>query len=245
MLEQHGRLAYSLSMVLASIVVALLLPRRQRGLPLEPAQRLGIAIGGLVGATFAAKLPFILGANPDSGVLAAWLSDGKTILWGLAGGYVGVEVAKWSLHVRGRTGDSFVVPIALAVAIGRLGCLSFGCCYGQPTNQHWGVWSYPADGATLLRHPAPLYEFVFHAGFAGLAAWGIARGQLKDRWMLLYLLSYAVFRFVSETWREEPIYAWGMTFYQLSSIVIAVASGLLLLNRKSQHGVAGDPLTLE
>lgn len=232
MLEHHGRLAYSLSMVLASIVVALLLPRRQRGLRLESTQRLGIAIGGLVGATFAAKLPFILGANPDTGVVAAWLSDGKTILWGLAGGYLGVEVAKWSLHVRGRTGDSFVVPIALAVAIGRLGCLGFGCCYGQPTNQDWGVWSYPADGATLLRHPAPLYELMFHAGFAGLAAWGIAWGYLKDRWMLLYLLSYAVFRLISESWREEPVYAWGMTFYQLSSIVIAIASGLLLIKRK-------------
>ncbi len=34
-------------------------------------------------------------------------SDGKTILFGLVGGYFGVVVAKWSLEIRARTGGQF------------------------------------------------------------------------------------------------------------------------------------------
>ncbi len=134
-----SRTAYFLCMVAVTIVAALLLRRRQQRLAIGSVQKLGIAIGGLIGATFAAKLPFILSADPHAGVLAAWLSDGKTILWGLAGGYIGVEIAKWAFHVKASTGDTIVVPVAITVAIGRLGCFLYGCCYGVATNQTWGI----------------------------------------------------------------------------------------------------------
>lgn len=161
---EFGRIGYSLFMVMATVVAGWLLRRQQSSLDLTAAQKWGIAIGGFIGVTFAAKVPFVLSiclsdasasaSTGSAGVLGAWMSDGKTVLWGLAGGYVGVEIAKWSLYVRGRTGDSFVIPMAVAIAIGRLGCLVQGCCYGVTTNQSWGLRSMPADGGQLLRHPA-------------------------------------------------------------------------------------------
>ena len=175
-----SRAAYALCMVLATFVAAMLIRRRQQNLPITKSQKIGVAIGALIGATFAAKLPFILGANPADGLLAAWLSDGKTVLWALVGGYLGVELAKWSLHVSVSTGDSFVVPVALAIAIGRIGCFLYGCCYGIETDQSWGVrfWHAP-DQATVLRHPTQLYEFVFHVGFALIAWLAISRPPLS------------------------------------------------------------------
>jgi hypothetical protein len=167
---EWGRVGYTFFMLLATGVAGWLYRRNQASSELRSGQKLGIAIGGIIGATFAAKVPFILTSDPSAGVLAAWFGDGKTVLWGLAGGYVGVEVAKWSLYVRGRTGNRFVVPVAAAIAIGRLGCLFNGCCYGIPTDQSWGVRSIAADGGVLLRHPAPLYESFFHAAFAVVAA---------------------------------------------------------------------------
>ena len=218
------------------MVAAALLSRRQQNLGISRVQKIGIAVGALIGATLAAKLPFILGADPAGGVLGAWLSDGKTILWALVGGYVGVEVAKWSLHVSTSTGDTFVLPVALAIAIGRVGCFLCGCCYGVETNQSWGIRFVGApDGGTVFRHPAQLYEIIFHLSFA-LIAWTAISTQrrdsrLKGNWMPVYMIAYAVFRFVSESWRPEQRLAGGLTFYQWSAIAIGVAFAVLLMHR--------------
>ncbi len=235
-----SRIAYVAFMVIASAVAAVLLRRRQQCLAIDRNGKIGIALGGLIGATFASKLPFVLGANPDDGALAAWLSDGKTILWGLAGGYVGVEIAKWSFRVNLSTGDSFVVPvaIAIAIAIGRVGCLMYGCCYGIATDQTWGMrFVTAADGGSLLRHPSQLYEILFHVTFS-LVAWASQQSpkhrkplNLSGNWMPIYLCAYAAFRFFSEFLRPELVVSSGLTFYQWSSIGIGTAFAILLAAR--------------
>ena len=229
-------------MLFATFCAAWILKRSQQSLRLTGQQRMGIAVGGIVGATFAAKLPFILGADPSAGVWAAWMSDGKTILWGLAGGYWGVELAKWSLHIQRSTGDTFVVAVAVAVGIGRLGCLLYGCCYGVETNQTWGL-RFPAapDAGNLLRHPTQVYEMVFHFAFAALA-WTASSGRgarpnakaaspLDGNWMPIYLCSYSLYRFASEYWRPEQTYLAGLTFYQWSAIAIGAGFAILLVQR--------------
>src|SRR5688572_26467893 len=98
--------AYSIIMAL-SILTGLAVSRfTQRDLGLKPLERLGIAIGAFVGAMLGAKLPYVL--SDWDGLVSgrAWFADGKTILMGLVGGYFGVVVAKWSLEIHTRTGDS-------------------------------------------------------------------------------------------------------------------------------------------
>jgi hypothetical protein len=60
-----------------------------------------------------AKLPFLL--SDWEGLLSgtAWLSHGKTIMCGIVGGYFGIEVAKWALDIRVKTGDTFAAPVAV------------------------------------------------------------------------------------------------------------------------------------
>ncbi len=79
------------------------------------------------------------------------------------------------MQIKVRTGDSFVVGIAAAIAVGRFGCLLFGCCYGLPTTLPWGI-GFPSaeDGGTIPRHPTQLYESLFHLSFATLAALALA-----------------------------------------------------------------------
>jgi phosphatidylglycerol:prolipoprotein diacylglycerol transferase len=130
-----------------------------------------------------AKLPFAL-ADP-AGLLSGqvWLENGKTIVFGLVGGYFGVEIAKWSMRVRVRTGDTLAVPVASAVAVGRWSCFVGGCCYGVPTRLPWGVdFRLPGDEPGTCRHPTQLSESAFHLTMACLLAWlqsrGLFRGQL-------------------------------------------------------------------
>ena len=88
---------------------------------------------------------------------AAWLLGGKTIVGGLLGGLVGVELAKLGIGERRSTGDLFALPLCLGIALGRVGCFLAGLAdhtYGVPTALPWGV----DFGDGIRRHPTQLYE---------------------------------------------------------------------------------------
>ena len=211
-------LIYSAIMTVAVVVGVMISRRTQRGLQLTASEKLGIAVGAYCGAMIGAKLPFVL--SDWQGLLsgAAWFSDGKTILCGLVGGYLGVETAKWSLGIQTKTGDSFAVPVAAAVGIGRLGCFSAGCCYGTPTAVPWAVVFPGVD--QLPRHPTQLYESAFHFGCAIVLAYCYRRGLFRGQLIKFYILSYALYRFASEFIRPEARQWRGLTGYQLASVVL-------------------------
>ena len=197
--------------MLASVAVAVALSRRtQSALGLSRRERLGIGLGAFCGAMIGAKLPFVL-ADWD-GLLSgrAWFENGKTIVFGLVGGYFGVELAKALLGVRVKTGDSFAVPVAAALAIGRLGCFAAGCCHGTVTTLPWAV----DFGDGLRRHPTQIYESAFHLTEALILAWLVRRGILRGQLIKLYLIAYLIYRFLTEFIRPEPVLALSLTGYQ-------------------------------
>ena len=140
--------------------------------------------------------------------VGAWTSDGKTIMAALIGGYLAVELAKRLLDMRIKTGDTFAVPLALAMAVGRWGCFFNGCCYGVETTLPWGVWfAVPgADGTSHLIkcHPTQIYESLFHFTMAMVLLWLTIRGLLPHQRLKLYLIAYGVYRFLTEYIRPEP-----------------------------------------
>ena len=209
---------YPALMLLAVAVGALISRWTQEKLPLTAVERLGIGLGAFCGAFIGARLPFALG-NWDGLVSgAAWFGDGKTIVAGIVGGYFGVELAKWGLQIRVKTGDSFAVPVAAAVAIGRLACFSAGCCYGTPTSLPWGVVFRTADAQP--RHPTQLYEAVFHLLAAGILLVLWRRGLLRGQLIKLYIIAYLVYRFFSEFIRPEPEIWLGLTAYQWAAVAL-------------------------
>jgi phosphatidylglycerol---prolipoprotein diacylglyceryl transferase len=121
-------------------------------------QRWAIVAGAAFGAALCSKLLYVLqywaALQPQPAVV--WWS-GKTIVGGLLGGLLGVELAKRAIGWRRSTGDAFVGPLIAGMILGRLGCQLAGLedlTYGGVTTLPWG-WDY-GDG--LPRHPVALYE---------------------------------------------------------------------------------------
>lgn len=214
---------YTFLMGLAILSGGVLLKVSQEKLTLTSAEKLAIGLGAFCGAMLGAKLPFLLDSQTGLLSSAAWFSDGKTIMSGLVGAYLGVEITKWALEIRTKTGDSFAAPVAVSVGIGRLACFVGGCCYGAPTDLPWGV-TFPnavdANGMCPPRHPTQLYEAAFHLSMAGvlftLRRHGIWRGQLAK----FYILCYLVYRFLTEFIRPEPRYDAGLTAYQWGALAL-------------------------
>ena len=202
--------------------IALSRPRQKR-LGLTTRQRLAIGLSAFCGGMLGSKLPFALADPHGAFCTQAWLSDGKTILFGLVGGYIGVELAKALVDVQTKTGDSFAIPLAVAIGIGRLGCYVAGCCYGVPTSLPWGV----DFGDGVHRHPTQLYETAFHLTSA-VILWVLERRNLFPTQRLkLYFLAYCIYRILTEFIRPEVPLTAGLTGYQWAALVLIPVLGWL------------------
>jgi phosphatidylglycerol:prolipoprotein diacylglycerol transferase len=90
----------------------------------------------------------------------AYLMGGKTIVGALVFGLISVELMKRYIGVRQSTGDLYAIPLALGIAIGRIGCFLTGLSdntYGTPTTLPWAI----DFGDGIPRHPTQLYEIAF------------------------------------------------------------------------------------
>jgi prolipoprotein diacylglyceryltransferase len=149
----------------------------------------------------------------------AFLMAGKTIVGGLLGGLIGVEVVKRLLGEQRSTGDLLALPLAVGIAIGRIGCFLTGLpdrTYGTPTSLPWGV----DFGGGVFRHPTQLYEIMFLAALAAVLTRMTPRreGSLFKAFMIAYL----AFRLVIDTIKPDVRIALG-----LSAIQWACIAGLL------------------
>ncbi len=199
--------------------------RARWGDAVADATRYSVVAAAAVGAVLGSKVLVWL-QHP----LATWaqradpaaLLGGKTIVGGLLGGLLAVEGMKRALGETRRTGDLFVLPLCVGLAIGRVGCFLAGLddhTYGNPTSLPWGV----DFGDGVPRHPAQLYEIV---ALALVAAWalrargraGLREGDMFRGFMMLYL----AFRLALECIKPNP-----ETLAGLSAIQIACAAGLL------------------
>ena len=127
------------------------------------------AVGAAVGARVLGWL-----AAPEAGYdLPSLFLGGKTIVGGLIGGLIGVELVKIGMGIRRSTGDLYAPALALAIAIGRIGCFLSGVeddTSGIATSLPWGM----DLGDGVRRHPTQLYELIVLAAMV-VPLWRLAR----------------------------------------------------------------------
>jgi len=219
-----GRLLHSLLMLVALLASYWVYRRNRERLDLTNDHKRFLSLAALLGAFVGAKLPFVI--ESDWSGLSPWihwLSDGKTVLGGIFGGYIAVELTKAFLGIRQRTGDSYAVPVAIGLSIGRIGCFFGGCCYGTPTLLPWGVaFATAPDRGEYFRHPTQIYEALFHGLSIVILIFIEYRGWYNGQRLKLYLLAYLIFRFFTEFIRPEPILVLGLTAYQIACLLFAL-----------------------
>lgn len=173
----------------------------------------------------------------------------RSIIGGLAGGYLAIVLTKRALGYTLSTGDHYAAAIPLALAIGRVGCFLSELPLGTATDLPWGMTVSPEAAAAFPRcpgcggpmHPSMLYEIGFHAAAFGLI---FTRGPLlpiRGDTLKAYLLAYGIFRFGVEFVRGNEIQAWGLTGPQ---IVLIPLVGLLVIHfvRRLRSGAYRLPI---
>ncbi|HIW31298.1 MAG TPA: prolipoprotein diacylglyceryl transferase, partial [Candidatus Paenibacillus intestinavium] len=165
---------------------------------------------------------------------------GKTIVGGLLGGLIGVELMKKRIGITRSTGDDMTLPLIMGIAIGRIGCFLTGLddhTYGTPT-----TWITAIDfGDGIPRHPTQLYEILFLLLLATLLL--SYKHQLRKRQSLattspktlpngaifqLFMTSYLTFRFAIDFIKPTPHPYFGLNNMQIACLVALIYYGSLL-----------------
>ena len=168
------------------------------------------------------------------GTLNLWLSGeggiARSVEGALAGGIVSIELYKWLNGITLRTGARFALPLAVGIAIGRIGCYLAGLddfTYGTPTLLPWGH----DFGDGILRHPVQLYESLAMAAFA---AFYIAAVFRRDDYVItngfyLALAWYGLQRFLWEFWKPYGAVIGSLTLFHLLSLFVLLYAAFMLM----------------
>lgn len=128
-----------------------------------------------------------------------------------------------------RVADALIPSVALGHFLGRLGCLSAGCCFGRTCEVPWGITMPYASAAFVAQreallptdperamelyrlqesfpiHPTQLYEATGELMFFVLLLFLRARRTFYGQLLAVWLVLYSVMRFVVELYRGDKI----------------------------------------
>ena len=238
---------YGLLLALAYLTALWLLFRnaRREGMDPEKISRLGLWV--VIGAIVGAKALMLIHEPPTKFWSLGTLQSGGDFY----GGFIGALLATFLFFVRNKDVPSWKVAdicapsIALGQAIGRIGCLMAGCCYGKPADLPWSItFSNPAAkelvGTPLgiPLHPVQLYESLFCLALFFVLLRQLKKKHFDGQVILLYALSYAVIRFFLEFVRGDSIrgtvfYGWLSTSQFVALIILVIGVPLYILKTKA------------
>jgi phosphatidylglycerol---prolipoprotein diacylglyceryl transferase len=146
------------------------------------------------------------------------------------------------------TADLMAPGIALGHVVGRFGCLMAGCCYGRPTDVSWAItFTDPLAAQNvgtplgIPLHPTQLYDAGAELIILGLLLFTERKAKpFAGRTFWLYLLLYAISRFIIEFYRGDPNR--GTVFGTLSTSqfvsLLLIPGSLLMLAYLRKRGQA-------
>lgn len=212
--------------------------RKKGGDAISSNNRLSIIIGAIFGALFLSRIVAFL-ENPAFNLEQGWVAllNNKTIMGGIFGGLLGVELAKKIIGEKRSSGDLFTLPIIVGIGIGRVGCFLAGVkefTYGRETDFFLGM----DLGDGLPRHPIALYELAF------LILLFVVLKHLQEHphrlasgdLFKIFMLAYFGFRFGLEFLKPNTFFVLGLSSIQLLCLICFVYYYKTLLQGISYAG---------
>jgi phosphatidylglycerol:prolipoprotein diacylglycerol transferase len=205
--------------------------QKQTSDSISKSNKLSIILGAMIGAFLGSRI-FALLENPiiPSNITSLiTIINSKTIMGGLFGGLLGVEIAKKIIGEKQSSGDLFVFPIIAGIFIGRIGCFLSGInefTYGKKTSFFLGM--NLGDG--INRHPIALYELIFLA-FLFLFLKQLKTKNLKAGLLFQYfMISYFAFRFCIEFLKPNIFFICGLSSIQILCLICLLYYYKTILN---------------
>ena len=138
--------------------------------------------------------------------------------------------------------DLMIPSVALAQALGRVGCFLAGCCYGKETDSPLGVVftnsDFAPNGVKLL--PTQLFMAGGDLIIMAVLLWYAAKRPMRGRTSALYLILYSIGRFFVEFLRNDDRGTVGMLstsqFIAIFTFLAGVAGFFTVLPKLNQKG---------
>lgn len=141
-------------------------------------------------------------------VIKAYLSGGFVFYGGLIGAIAGAWLSCKYFGFKSEEMFDVLTPVlALVHGVGRIGCHLVGCCYGRETTGRIHVIytdsAYAPNGVLLV--PVQMMEACFEFLMCIVLTIFVIKGIQKGRLMKLYIICYAIFRFILEYFRGDAL----------------------------------------
>ena len=220
------------------------------GIPGERVADLGIWL--MIGAVLGSRLFYVISRWDAEFASRPLIEVFKLRQGGLVfyGGLIGASLAcVFAVRAKKlplwRTADVLAPSIALGYVFGRLGCLTFGCCYGKACDLPWAI-HFPNDHETYPHgvHPTQLYEALLGLGLYIGLAWLHRRKRFDGQVFAAYLVAYAPLRFFVEFFRgdypERYLGGWATPAQLLSFVMLG--AGLILWRYQATRPTLAGPV---
>jgi phosphatidylglycerol:prolipoprotein diacylglycerol transferase len=196
--------------------------RRQAGDIVAHDVRWSIVAAAIVGGALGSR---ILTAFEQPGqALLRWreplaVFGGKTVVGGLIGGVLAVEWTKRRMGLHVRTGDLFAIPLAVGIAIGRIGCFLTGLSDGTSGNPTT-LWLGVDFGDGIPRHPTQMYEVMFLLALTVVLAIETRYFRGPGARFRAFMLAYLGFRLAVDTLKPDPALGFGLSSVQWACLAM-------------------------
>ena len=220
---------YGLFFVLGFVITYFMLIylAKKRQLPLTKDDISDFLLYEIIGIILGARIIYVLVYNlkfyiiNPLHILAIW-QGGLSFHGGLIGaviaGFIFCRKKKINFY---ELADIVVIPLALGLALGRIGNFTNGELYGRITNVSWAFKFPNVEG---FRHPSQIYASLKNL-FIFIVLWNAKNIKLPRGFLFwLFVTLYSFLRFVVEFFREPDIqlgffFGW-LSMGQLLSIIM-------------------------
>jgi phosphatidylglycerol:prolipoprotein diacylglycerol transferase len=215
---------------------------------LDPDRMLDLAFYVTLSAIIGARLLFIIVEYPyflENPIRIFKIWEGGLVFYGglLFSFFVSAIYVKRHNMPIPKVADIVAPAMTIAQSVGRLGCLSAGCCYGKETLLPWGIVYQdpnslvPLEKLGLHLHPTQVYSSLSNLILFVILYVLLRNKRFDGQVFLMYGMLYPLLRSLIEFFRGDPrgfLFAGAISTSQLISLAVFAVSLFYYIKLRKQ-----------